>query len=205
MIQFPNYQMRNKRFQKILILFIIYKKRELKKNKIKNNKIISQNSFSFINEEFEQIFIDNLKGKDKNDIFKIVSKQIPKNFIRESNFINNKKYSILNYINYNILFETKELNHNNYISAIAKKIIQNKTVYELLEKNIEKQGDSLKDIIKEVFTSDILEVNDIDFLEVIDSRLNYSYSLNLLNIILAGFKENILNQLLINKNLNILF
>ena len=115
-----NYQMRNKRFQKILILFIIYKKRELKSNKIKNNKIISQNSFSFINEEFEQIFIDNLQGKDKNDIFKIVSKQIPKNFIRESNFINNKLYSILNYINYNILFETKELNHNNYISAIAK-------------------------------------------------------------------------------------
>ncbi len=144
-----------------------------------------------------------MQGKENNDIFKIISKNIPNNFIKESNFIDNHIYSILNYINYNILFETKEINSKNYISEIAQRIIQNKTIKDLFQTNIEKQGNSSKDIIIEVLTSDVLEVNDVDFMDVINSKLVNIYSLYFLKIILTGFKDNILNQLLINKNYEI--
>ena len=197
-----NYQLRSKKLQNCLILFIIHRKREIKNNKIKNNKNIP-NLISFINDEFEQLFIDNLQGKENNDIFKIISKNIPNNFIKESNFIDNHIYSILNYINYNILFETKEINSKNYISEIAQRIIQNKIIKDLFQTNIEKQGNSSKDIIIEVLTSDVLEVNDVDFMDVINSKLVNIYSLYFLKIILTGFKDNILNQLLINKNYEI--
>ena len=201
-----NYEIRNKQFQNNIIIFIIHIKRQLKNNKIKNNKkIIIPDLIPFINDEFDQIFIDNLQGKENMDIFKVISKQITKTFIKDNNFIDNKIYSILNYINFNILNETKEINKKNYISEINKKITENKEIKELIQKNIEKQGDSLKEIVNEVFTSDILEVNDIDFLEVIKSKLNSCYSGFLLNIIFSGFKENILNQLLINNDLEFIF
>ena len=199
-----NYNLKNTNFQKKLILFIIHKKRQLKDNKIKSNKVITPDLIPFINDEYTQIFIDNLQGKENLDIFKIISKQMTKNYIKENSFINNKIYSVLNYINYNILYETKALNSKNYISEISRKIIENKTIKDLLEKNISIQGNTLKDLIIDIFTSDILEVNDIDFIEVINSKLNYHYSLFLLKIIITGFRENILNQLLINTNLELL-
>ena len=196
-----NYQLRSKKLQNSLILFIIHKKRQIK-NKIKNNKNIP-NLISFINDEFGQLFIDNLQGKENNDIFTIISKNIPNNFIKKSNFIDNHIYSILNYVNFNVLFETKEINSKNYISEISQRIIENKIIKELIQNNIEKQGNLSKDIINEVFTSDILEVNDVDFLEVINSKLINNYSLYFLKIIFTGFKDNILNPLLINKNYEI--
>ena len=48
---------------------------------------------------------------------------------------------------------------------------------------MEKQVQSIKGLINEVFTSDVIEVNDVDFFEVIYSKLNNYFCLYLLNII----------------------
>ena len=45
-------------------------------------------------------------------------------------------------------------------------------------------------MINEIYTSDILEVNDIDFFEVINSKLSIYLSTCLLKIIFSGLKEN---------------
>ena len=120
------------------------------------------------------------------DIFKIISMKmevLTKRFLVDTNFIEEKIYTILNYIKYEIIYETKELNMKNCTSLIAENIIGNERLKELIIKNMEKQVQSIKGLINEVFTSDVIEVNDVDFFEVIYSKLNNYFCLYLLNII----------------------
>ena len=58
------------------------------------------------------------------------------------------------------------------------------------------QGKFIKGIIKDVFISDSIEVNDVDFFEIINSKLSNYFCLYLLNIIYYSINENILNQIL---------
>ena len=203
-----NYLKENKKLQNKLIIFIIHKKRQSKndKSKTKNKKVIIPDLIPLINVEYHQVFIDNLQGNEKMDLFKVVSQQSEKlfqNYLTDSNLIDNKIYYILNFIRYNILFETKQINNKNYINEIANRIISNNKIKDLLKKNIQKQGKNLGGILNEVFTSDSLEVNDIDFYEVINSKLTNYLSLCLLKIIFAGLKENILNQIVISDNFDL--
>ena len=203
-----NYIKENKKLENKLILFIIHQKRHTTKEKTKNKnkKIIIPDLIPLINDEFYQIFIDNLQGKENMDLFKVISQQteqLTNEFLRESNFIENKIYAILNYIKYNILFETKEINNQNYIDVIAKKLIGNNKIKELIKKNIEKQSKNISGLINEVYISDNLKGNDIDFFEVLHSKLSNYLSVCLLKVIFGGLKENILNQILINDNLNL--
>ena len=205
-----NYQKENIKLQNKLIMFIIHKKRQTKndktKIKTKKKKEIIPDLIPLINDEYNQIFIDNLQGKENFDLLKVVSQQMEQltnEYIRESNIIDNKIYAILNYIKYNIFYETKQINKNTYIDVIATKIIENDRIKEFLKKNIEKQAKNLGGLINEVYTSDILEVNDIDFFEVINSKLSNYLSVCLLKIILAGLKENIFNQLVIYDNFDL--
>ena len=203
-----NYKKENKKFENKLILFIIHQKRHSTKEKIKNKnkKIVIPDLIPLINDEFYQIFIDNLQGKENMDLFKVISQQaenLTNEFLRESNLIESKIYTVLNYIKYNILFETKEINNQNYIDVISKKIIENNKIKELLKKNIEKQSKNVSSLINEVYISDNLEVNDIDFFEVLNSKLSNYLSVCLLKVIFGGLKENILNQVLINNNLDL--
>ena len=82
---------------------------------------------------------------------------------------------------------------------MSEKIMKNETIKNLIKKNIKSQSKSIKGIVKNVFISDIDE-NDVDFFEVINSKLSSYFVSYLLNIIFYGFKENILNQILINPN-----
>jgi hypothetical protein len=68
----------------------------------------------------------------------------------------------------------------------------------MIIKNMQKQGKSIKGVIKDIFINDIMEINDVDFFEVIGSKLSEYFCSYLLKIILQAFKENILNQLLCN-------
>ena len=203
-----NYRKDNKNFDKKLIMFIIHKKRQLKndKSKTKIKKSVIPDLIPFINEEFCQVFIDNLQGNKNMDLFKVVSQQTEQltlEYLRESNLIDSKIYTILNYIKCTLLFETEKINNNNYINVIAEKIIKNQKLKELLKKNIEQQGKNLSGIIDDIYVSDILEVNDIDFFEVLNSKLSNYLSLCLLKIIFSGLKENILNEILMNDNLEL--
>ena len=182
-----------------LIIFIIHRKRYYKSLVYKK---INPDLITLINDNYYQIFIDNLQGKQNLDIFQIVLNQkiLEKKFLKETNFIDNNLYTILNYIKYNILYESNDLNMKNCIQIISDKIINNKNIKELIFQNIEKQGELKKEIIKEVFTSDIIDVNDVDFFEVINSKLRNYFCSYLLNIIFSTLKQNILIPLLNNDN-----
>ena len=180
-----------------LIIFIIHKQRLPNGSEYKKIPDL----IPFINEEYNQIFIDNLIGKENLNILKIMEKkneELVQEYIFNSNFIENKIFMTLNYINYNIFYETKELNKRNYTTKIAEKIIGNSRIKELILNNLKKQGNSIKDLIKDIFVTDIMEVNDVDIFEVIGTKLNTYFRSYLLKIILYAFKENILNQLLCN-------
>ena len=199
-----NFQKENPKLSEKVIIFVVHMKRQQKNSKIKT---VTPDFISFINDEYYQIFIDNLQGKTNSDVFKIMqmkNEQLATEYIENYNFIENKIFNILNYMRYTIYFQTGDLNYKNYTTRIAEELIKNNKIKELIKKNIKAQGKNIKDIIKDAFITDITEVNNVDFFEVINSKLSKYFCLYLLNIILNGFKENILNQIIITKHFDLL-
>ena len=191
-----NFQKDNPKLNDKIILFIVHKKRQSKGGK---KKKLESDFISFINDDFYQIYIDNLEGKENSDVFQIMQKkneELAKEYIDNSNFIENKIFNVLNYMKYTILYETESLNSKNYTTKFSEKIINNEKIKELIKKNLKMQGKTIKGIIKDAFTTDISEVNDVDFFEVINSKLSTYFCKYFLNIIFYGFKENVLNQIL---------
>ena len=201
-----NFEKEYPKLKEKLILFIVHKQRMQKD--VKTKKLILPDYISFINDEYEQIFIDNLQGKENSDVLLLMQKdneeELIKTYINNGNFIENKIFTILNYIKYTILFETKSLNEKNYTKEIAERIINSDIIKQLIKDNLKKQGKSIKGIINNVFVSDIIDVNDVDFFEVINSKLSTYFFSYLLNIVYLSLKENILNPLLINSHLDII-
>ena len=197
-----NYEKENQT-NKVIIL-MIHRQRKLK---TKINKKLNNDLISFINDDYYQLFIDNLHGKENLDIFTIItskSEQLAKLFINETNFIENKIYMILSYMKINLKNETDEFNKENCTNELRKNIIKNKSVLKLIINNLELQSTSINGIINEVFTSNQFEVNDVDFFEDISSKLNKYFCTYLFNIIFHSLKENIMLPILINDNCNIL-
>ena len=193
-----NYEKEYGELKEKIILFIIHRQRYLKSSP--NNKMnnIFKDFIPFINDDYYQIFIDNLQGKELYDITQMKSdkkKEILKDFIDKTCFLDNNLYTVLNYIKFNILNETKEINNKNIISKLSKKIFENKELMKLLTKNIQIQSDGLKDIINEVFLTNAIEANDVDFFEIIHSILIINFSKFLLNIIFHLLKQHILLQI----------
>ena len=181
-----------------LFLFVVHMKR-YQKGLISKKPVQEADLITFINDEFYQIFIDNLHGKESSNILTILQKKedvLANEYLDSLNFVDNKIFTVLNYMNYKILFQTKDLNDKNYINETTKKIIENKYIKELINNNLKKQGKFINNIISKVFTMDIIEINDIDFFEVINSRLSVHFCECLLNIIFYSLKENILNPAL---------
>ena len=90
------------------LIFIIHKQRLPKGFEYKKTPDL----IPFINDEYNQIFIDNLEGKENSNILKIMEKkneELAEEYINNK-FIDNKIFTSLNYINYNIFYETKDLN-----------------------------------------------------------------------------------------------
>ena len=180
-----------------LIIFIMHKQRLKKGYEYKKTPDL----IPFINDEYNQIFIDNLVGKENLNILKIMEKkseELAEEYIHKSNFIENKIFTTLNYINYTIFYETEDLNKKNYTTKVAEKIIANDKIKELILNNLKKQGRSIKGVVKDIFVSDIMEMNDVDIFEVIGTKLSTYFCSYLLKIILHAYKENVLNQLLCN-------
>ena len=191
-----NFQKENPILNDKIIIFVVHKQRQSKGSK---NKRVIPDYISFINDDYYHIFIDNLQGKENSDVFKIMQKkneELAKEYLENSNFIENKIFTVLNYMKYTILFETKSLNLKNYTTQITERVIKNDKIKELINKNLKTQGKSIKGIIKDAFTTEISEVNDVDFFEVINSKLSTYFCLYLTRIIFYTLKENILNQIL---------
>ena len=197
-----NFEKEYPQLREKLILFVVHKQRISKGQKDgKIKKTVIPDLISFLNDDYYQIFIDNLQGKENSDILILLQKKnedLAKEYIDKSHFVENKIFTILNYMKYTILFETKTLNMKNLTKQISENIITNKTIKELILNNLKRQGKTIKGIINEVFITDIIEVNDVDFFEVINSKLSSYFCSYLLNIIFYSLKENILNQILFN-------
>ena len=182
-----------------LILLIIHRQRDLKTNsRIKKKKIIPD-YIPFINDDYYQIFIDNLQGKELYDITSMhddKKKVLLNDFINKTYFIDYNIYSVLNYIKFTILYETEEINNKTIISLLSTKILKNEDLKKMLIKNIQSQSEGLKDIINEVFLTNVLDINDVDFFEVINSILIANFCKFLLKIIFHLLKQHILLQLL---------
>ena len=198
-----NFEKENPILKDKLIIFTIHKQRLPKGIELKKNPDL----IPFINDEYNQIFIDNLEGKENSNILKIMEKkneELAEEYINNK-FIDNKIFTSLNYINYNIFYETKDLNKKNYTTKIAEKIINNEKVKELILKNLKKQGKSIKSVVKDIFVSDNMEVNDIDIFEVIGTKLSTYFCTYLVKIIFYAFKQNVLNQILCNEKYELIF
>ena len=130
--------------------------------------------------------------------------ELAKEYIDNSNFIENKIFTVLNFMKYTLFFETKELNLKNFTNKIAEKIINNKIVKKLIKNNLKKQGKLIKGVIKDIFVTDIIDINDVDFFEVINNKLSVYFFSYLLKIILFAFKENILNSILYTSHLDLI-
>ena len=193
-----------------LLVFIIHKQRATKNTNNKDNKdnAIKSDLIPFINEEYYQIFIDNLQGQ-KNSILEIINNKdetaMAKEYINNSEFLDKKLYTVLNYFKYNILFETENLNTKNFTLHCAEKILNNEKLKELFLNNLQKQGKAIQDLIKNIFTTDIDEINDVDFFEIINSKLSVYFCRYLLNILNYSIEKDILCPLLNNDSMDIIF
>ena len=203
-----NFEKEYPKLKEKLIIFVIHKQRMQIQKDEKKKKTVIPDFISFIDDEYYQIFIDNLQGKENLNVLQLLQKKnedkLAQEYIEKSNFIENKIFTTLNYMKYTILFQTKELNIRNYTTEIAEKIIKNKKIQELIMNNLKKQGKNIKGIINNVFISDIFDINDIDFFEVVNTKLSTYFCTYLLNIIYYAFKENVLNAILNNPHLDII-
>ena len=182
-----------------LILLIIHRQRDLKSSLNKKKKTKLPDYIPFINDDYYQVFIDNLEGKELYDITNMHSdkkKAILNDFIKKTYFLDNNLFEVLNSIKFNILNETEEINNKNIISLLSVKILENKDLKKILIENIQSQSEGMKDIISEVFLNNAINVNDVDFFEVINSILNSNFVKYLLNIIFYLLKQHLLLQIL---------
>ena len=204
-IQFviDNSEKKYPKLQKKLIFLLIHKQRHQKKCNI--HKIESPELVSFFDDEYFQIFIDNLRGRENLDIFKLMQKNndiVAQEYIYNPEFIKNKIFTVISYLDIKILFETKEINNSNFSKKITEFILNNEYIQNQIITNLKKQRKTMKNDIKDVFTSDNLDINDVDFIEVISTKLSRSFCFCLLKIIYNSLNENILLPFIINKDID---
>ena len=201
-----DYEKENKNLMKKVIIFLVHKRR-LPKNIKQENKSKLSEGISFINDEYYQIFIDNLQGKEELNILDLIQKnntELVNEYIDNFNFLENQIFNALNYLNCQILYETQDFNSKNYISQLSEKILNNETIKRFILNNIKEQGKSSNNNIKDIFIKDNVEINDIDFFEIINTKLNRIFFKYLLNIIVYSLEEGILFPLLVENNYEIL-
>ena len=202
------YEKKNNKLLEKLIIFLVHKIRISKKNQDKEpSKYKEEETISFIDDDYYQIFIDNLQGNEELDILDLIQKnddELTNKYIYNYNFIENKIFNVLNYINCQILNETEDCNSKNFYEQLSEKIKNNKIIKEYLISNLKEQRKSIINFIKDIFLKDIIEINDIDFFEVINTKLNTFFCQGLLNIIFYSLEEEVLNQILLEKNYSIL-
>ena len=175
-----------------IILYIITIERQMKKNLKEEKNIID--SISFLDNDYERIFIDNLKGKDNSFLFKIIQKNNNdwhKEYLISKKFIEQNISLILNYMKFTILFQTEKLNYENIIEQISIKILQNEEIKQIILNSLLKQGEKFKLIpqIKEILnTKEIYE----DLFQNIYNRVKNHFLRLLWNIIFYLLRQNIL-------------
>ena len=175
----------NKKLKEKIIIFIIHIERNIKNQKSKEIAIPT-----FIDNGYFHLFIDNLNGKGYLNLLKILEKE-EKEFVEEyiinMKFIENNIMTVISFIDFNVFFETKDLNKGNYSKKFSEKIINNQSIKDEINDLLKKEW-RMHVIINKIFTNDIiLKNNNVEFFEIIFSQIRDSFLLLLLQIIIQNY------------------
>ena len=171
----------NDKNNKKAYIFIVHLKRIYNNSEINSQlqaKYEIPETITFLNEDYYQIFIDDLNGIDINitKIMEINNKRelikicLPKiDLILSQNI-----YKIFSYFRYTFKFQIQnsDIDKNNYSGKIIEYIKDNKYLKDKIKNellNINLIGE--EDIIKELFINDHIKQNNIDYMSVISDYL----------------------------------
>ena len=203
----------NKLKNKKAYIFIVYLKRTFYKEQNKNKFIENydlKETITFLNDEYYQIFIDNLCGIDINiyELMKLDNKKdLVKNCLSNiDNILFKNIYTIFSYFRYTFKFqlENEDINKNNYSRYIVEYLTQNKYLREKIFNEIVNINlINEEDIIKELFINNYIKSNHIDYISVITEYLT-NIIINLLTqFVFKSELKHILSPFLLHDNANI--
>ena len=193
-----NLEKENPKLNEKCVIFIINKQRKKLENIFNDEKY---DSLSFINEKYNQIFIDDLFGKDYSNIFDIIIKldnDWQKDYLLTTKFIENNITNVLNYIKFNLPIQNKEINSNNMKEQIANIILKKDILKNLFTDYLIEQGKGIKDLFKNAFKYYNKEEKNEEFFQIIDNEIKKNFIIFLLKIILHLLKKDILIPLYYN-------
>ena len=180
-----------------IIIFIIHKESKIKKENINNQK--QEEHISLINDKYNQIFIDNLTGKYIINIFDIVDKNNnswKKQYLVNSNFIDEQIHEVLSYMKFYFVIETKELNNDNFIDNVSRQISKNNTLKNLILNSLVNKTKNIK-----ILPYKENENNIEDYFINIENKIKYSFTSQLTVIVYYLLKYNILLPFIHNFNI----
>ena len=169
-----NSDIRNKK----AFIFIVYIKRIFNKmDSINIDKYTLSETITFLNEDYFQIFIDNLNGINLN--INQLMKMNSKKDLMKACIVNLKKilfkniYSIFSYFRYTFKFQINdEINKNNYSKYIVEYMTQNDYLNKKILEEVENINlNNEEDLIKELFVNNHIKLNNIDYISVISDYL----------------------------------
>ena len=186
-----NFEKNNSNLKEKIITFIINKKK-------KNNEDIKEKEdlISFLNNNYIQLFIDDLKGKDNSNIFNIIiaksnnNKDWKREYLISSNFIEENIFNVLSDLKYIFVYETKELNKNNFKEQISGCISKNNEINNLILNNLLIQGKNFEPIIDSILEDKRENIN--NFFQIVKEHFENNFSKYLFNIINYFLRNNML-------------
>ena len=195
----------NEKYRRIIknkyFIFIITLSRQ--KFDKKNNSFIINDLISNIDEEYNQFFIDNLRGKNDNDIIKTMKRK-PSEYIndyikKENNQLIKIIHQIFSYFTYEFKNERNDNQKDDYLKEIIYKITNNEYILNLIKEKIQKEfGENLNEIIKSIFIKGIFRKNDIEFVDIINKVINDKIFLLLFKLFFKSEKDHFLSPLIFN-------
>ena len=198
----------NNELKKKSYIFIMYLKRIFDNEDPKIAKLYEFNGGStFLNEDYYQIFIDNLNGLDEN-IVNLIGIERPEDLIKKC-LVNidtialKNIYSVFSYFRYTLKSSIKDLDikHNNYSKYIVEYLTKSDILKEIILKEIYALN-LVKDenVLKNLFISNRINQNSFDYIsELIEYFMNIVTEY-LKQFIFKSERKNILSSFLNFKN-----
>ena len=194
-------------------IFIIYLKRIFDNMNESTRKNELLKTITLLNENYFQIFIDNLNGNNMNivQLINIDNKQdLIKKFIDDINsIIFENMYSIFSYFTYTFISQIKDIDvsKNNYSKYIVEfinerdesRFLRDKILNEIGNLNIIKDDN----IIEKIFISKKMKISDIDYISLINDYLKNTILQYLTQFIYKSEIKHIISPLLSHINDNI--
>ncbi len=182
-------------------IIIIHLKRILPNLNVTSRYLSSYSNLISHLSNYNQIFIDNLKGKHENitSILELSNKELfgRKDLYNIEQEFDKTVYPAFLTICYEILNQTNEINQNNYREKASKALIDNKQLKKYIqEKIIDEIDKNEKSILMSVFIDKNFVYNDISFYSILSRFMKYLQKFYLIKFIIQTEKDFMLPFLL---------